>query len=141
MKSFCSKFLLKKLNNNSIRNIKFTPRIVTEWGDVSGKEKTNFDQDKVPEIQIFDLSKGDIKKDSLRLDLIQTSLDKLTKKNEFLSEKVEKLEEILTIMSSSIQILSENHINTKVYTILKHHGIIPQDLKQVPFTRGIICIP
>jgi hypothetical protein len=72
------------------------------------------------------LSQANISTDSLRLDVIQQLLDKISKKNEVLVKEVTDLKEIMAIMSTSVQMIAENQIHQKVFSILKQFNFITE---------------
>lgn len=65
-------------------------------------------------------------------DIIQSSVDKLAKKYDKLSENVHFLNDALSIMSASVQMLAEQHINQRVISILRQAKLVaPQTQAQV----------
>eukprot|EP01080_Neovahlkampfia_damariscottae_P005122 gene5122-8720_t len=125
-KKFCDSFLRTK-NKNLItftqRNLKFVKRVI----DNKTNEEINpkFEKGET-DVQVFDLSGADITEDSLRLDVIQTAVDKLSKKQELLIKNVDKLSEIVSMMSTSIEIITESQMNSKVHSILKNHNLLKE---------------
>jgi len=68
--------------------------------------------------------------------VFQQSIDKLARKYETLSKNVSSLQETVAIMSSSVQMLSETHINQKVKGIIKNYKLLSEgDAKTNPFVR------
>ena len=129
-KKFCNSIFRSK-NKNLInfqqRNIKFIKRVVDEQTNI--ETNPNFDKEEAS-VQVFDLSGADLTEDSLKLEVIQSAgkkkrkkkkikkkkkifllVDKLSKKQEILIKNVDKLSEVVAMMSTSIEVKNFFFIN------------------------------
>lgn len=100
MLRFLPKRSIFHLLSSQTRGLKFVKRIVDAQGneDPDGQPTNPFTP------QVYDLSSAEITEDSLKIDLIQTSMDKLFKKNEQLVSEISQLKEIMAIMTTSVQV-------------------------------------
>lgn len=62
-------------------------------------------------------------------------VDKLARKYESLSKTVASLQETVAIMSTSVQMLTENNMNQRVRNILKSYKLVQDDSKNNPFVK------
>lgn len=122
------KFPCKPVVNfhQSRQYLKFVKRIVDEKGQELSSQPPLGNKEGAADIQVFDLSSAEITEDSLRLDVIQQSLDKLSRKVDSLSKSQRRIEEAMALMTTSLQMLSDSYVNTRVIPILRAHAWIKQ---------------
>jgi hypothetical protein len=71
-----------------------------------------------------------------KVELLQSTVDKLVRKQDALVKNVSVLREAVTIMSTSIQMLTENHVNQRVLLLLKTYKLIQESsFKSSPFVK------
>lgn len=94
------------------------------------------DESELPEDFPQDLPKP--KSEQSDLKVLQTSVDRLAKKQDELSKQIKVLDAKLEILANSIHMLAESHVNQRVPIMLRSMNLV--DDTKIPFQKGIFFI-